>query len=63
MDPGKDGDPHLKPLTPDGVKAFRLFIHTGGYCFSYTTMVLTVCPSAFVPVVVTVCVLPSRASA
>ena len=24
VDPGKDGDPHAKPLTPDGVEAFRL---------------------------------------
>ena len=25
VDPGKDGEPHAKPLTPDGVEAFRLF--------------------------------------
>lgn len=25
VDPGKDGEPHAKPLTPDGVAAFRLF--------------------------------------
>ena len=25
-DPGKDGEPHVKPLTPDGVEAFRLFV-------------------------------------
>ena len=24
-DPGKDGDPHVKPLTVEGVEAFRLF--------------------------------------
>jgi integrase len=26
VDPGKDGEPHAKPLTPDGVDAFRLFV-------------------------------------
>lgn len=25
VDPGKNGEPHVKPLTPDGVEAFRLF--------------------------------------
>jgi len=25
VDPGKDGEPHAKPLTADGVEAFRLF--------------------------------------
>ena len=25
VDPGKDGEPHAKPLTSDGVEAFRLF--------------------------------------
>jgi site-specific recombinase XerD len=25
-DPGKEGEPHAKPLTPDGVNAFKLFI-------------------------------------
>ena len=25
VDPGKDGEPHVKPLTPEGVEAFRLF--------------------------------------
>jgi integrase len=25
-DPGKDGAPHAKPLTPDGVDAFKLFV-------------------------------------
>lgn len=26
VDPGKDGAPHVKPLTPEGVEAFRAFI-------------------------------------
>jgi site-specific recombinase XerD len=26
VDPGKDGEPHAKPLTQDGVDAFRLFV-------------------------------------
>jgi integrase len=26
VDPGKDGEPHAKPLTPDGVEAFKLFV-------------------------------------
>lgn len=25
-EPGKDGEPHAKPLTPDGVEAFKLFV-------------------------------------
>ncbi len=31
VDPGKDGEPHAKPLTPDGVEAFRLFVQVDAW--------------------------------
>ncbi len=31
VDPGKDGEPHAKPLTADGVEAFRLFGRVGAW--------------------------------
>lgn len=34
-------------------------LESGAYCLSYTATLLTLCPAAFVPVVVTVLVLPS----
>lgn len=31
VDPGKDGEPHAKPLTPDGVEAFKMFVREGAW--------------------------------
>jgi integrase len=31
VDPGKDGAPHVKPLTPEGVEAFELFVAKGAF--------------------------------
>jgi integrase len=39
VDPGKDGRPHVKPLTPEGVEAFQLFIAKGAFgTFSHSSV-------------------------
>jgi len=53
VDPGKDGEPHAKPLTPDGVDAFRLFARVEAWgTFSQSSVYKTwkaACEDADVP--------------
>ena len=56
---GTDSDEQQDEHTVHGVSEQRQARGARCYCFSYTATLFTCCPAAFVPVVVTVLVLPS----